>query len=258
MPELPEAETLCRQLRQTVIGAQVVQTEMHDWKLGEIRGLEGRRIVSINRWGKRVEMVLDDGVTMSLHLRMTGRLLWQNGTGLPPHSRFVMSLPQGKIILIDSRRFATLSVQVGAGCVPSGIDPLVEDAPLGLTAMSRGRLSPVKSFLMDQRCVAGIGNIYACEVLHATQISPWRRTCDLSFSDWEMMAGAMRSVLSKAIVCRGTTISDWRDLFGEEGEYQKYLMVYGREGEPCLRCGGRITRRKLSGVGTYFCPSCQV
>jgi formamidopyrimidine-DNA glycosylase len=110
---------------------------------------------------------------------------------------------------------------------------------------------------MDQRRLAGIGNIYACEILHQARLDPWRRVDSLSYAEWEGIGDAAGKILTQAIACRGTSVSDWRDLFGEEGEHQHYLLVYGREDTDCYRCGGKIQRRKLNGRGTYFCPSCQ-
>jgi len=110
---------------------------------------------------------------------------------------------------------------------------------------------------MDQRHVAGIGNIYASEILHAAGVHPLRPAGSLTAEEWEGVAHAARAILEEAIRLRGTTISDWRDLYGRPGEYQDKLRVYGRRGEPCPRCGTPIERVTLSGRGTYFCPRCQ-
>ena len=138
-----------------------------------------------------------------------------------------------------------------------GSDPLGHLNTADLWQIAQGGRLCVKSFIMDQRYLAGIGNIYACEILYQTKISPWRSANDLTIDQWELIGETTRSILEKAIACRGTTISDWRDLFGREGEYQNYLQVYGREGGKCPRCGGEIQRRKINGRGTYFCPTCQ-
>ncbi len=257
MPELPEVETLCRQLCQVILGAEILETQVLDPKLGEIRELGGRKVLAMNRHGKALEMELEGGLMLLLHLRMTGRLLWQNGDGLPPHTRLVLSFPKGRIILIDPRRFATLSVQKKDRSPFCGGNLLEDFDPSHLWGISQKSRLPIKSFLMDQHRIAGIGNIYACEILHQAHISPWRRACDLSLAEWERIGGVTRTILRKAISCRGTTISDWRDLFDKEGEYQNYLLVYNREGERCFECGGEIQRRKLNGRGTYLCPSCQ-
>ncbi|MBW2038322.1 MAG: bifunctional DNA-formamidopyrimidine glycosylase/DNA-(apurinic or apyrimidinic site) lyase [Deltaproteobacteria bacterium] len=258
MPELPELETLCDQLRQVVLGAEILETQALDSNLINVTGLEGRTVRSVNRRGKQLEIQLDDGRILLLHLRMTGRLLWQNGDGLPPqYARFVVSFPKGRIFLIDPRRFATLSVRKEDRSPFEGSDLLEDFDPSHLWGISQKSRLPVKSFLMDQRHIAGVGNIYACEILHQAHISPWRKACDLSLAEWEKIGGITGTILKKAIACRGTTISDWHDLFGREGEYQNHLLVYGRGGEGCFECGGEIQRQKLNGRGTYFCPSCQ-
>jgi formamidopyrimidine-DNA glycosylase len=110
---------------------------------------------------------------------------------------------------------------------------------------------------MDQKVIAGIGNIYACEILHRAAINPLREACSLSRDDWRDVTKAAEAVLTRAVECRGTSISDWRDLFGQPGLFQHELAAYGREGDPCPRCGKIIVRRRLSGRGTWFCPSCQ-
>jgi len=127
-----------------------------------------------------------------------------------------------------------------------------------LIAAGRNRTRSLKSFLMDQQIIGGIGNIYACEILYRVGFSPRRKTSDLVPDDWRRIERVMFAILSRAIDCRGTSISDWRDLFGRKGEYQKELLVYGREGEECPRCGGIIQRERILGRGTWFCPGCQV
>jgi formamidopyrimidine-DNA glycosylase len=258
MPELPEVETLCRQLRTTVIDAKIEGTFILDGKLEMPANLKGRRVVSANRRGKRIVLGLSHGRRLEIHLRMTGRLLWQEaGTEPPPHSRFILDLSSGRMTIVDPRRFATLSL-IEDGTPGEGVvDALSPGCAEVLIAEGRNRTRPLKSFLMDQQILGGIGNIYACEILHQVGLSPWRKTASLLPDDWRKIENAMRMVLSQAIDCRGTSISDWRDLFGNKGEYQKELRVYGREGEKCLRCDGIVRRERLLGRGTWFCPNCQ-
>jgi formamidopyrimidine-DNA glycosylase len=257
MPELPEVETLCRQLRQVIVGAQIVNTRVIDAKLGTIEGLEGRTVTAISRHGKTLSTELEKDLTLALHLRMTGRLLWQNGEGLLPHTRMVISFPRGKISLIDPRRFATVAVRPTAEHPDLGRDPLDAFDPSHLWKLARRCTLPIKSFLMDQRRIAGIGNIYACEILYKARLDPWRKANELSRDEWVKLGATAREILQKAIANRGTSISDWRDLFGEKGKHQDDLSVYGREDAACYCCGGRIQRKKLNGRGTYFCPTCQ-
>ena len=258
MPELPEVETLCRQLKEVITAKKILRIQILDTKIARMEKLEGRATLLPYRTGKSLNIGLDDGRTLKLHLRMTGRLLWQEGHPVDfPHTRFMMTFDNGRLDLIDPRRFATLEVQSDVPCSQAELDPLHNFSPSLLQEKGAQKTLPIKSFIMDQRRISGIGNIYACEILHSASISPRRKTNGLSPAEWEEIAVAAGSILREAIIYRGTSISDWRDLFGKKGEYQHYLKVYGRAGTSCTRCGGVIERVKLGGRGTYFCPSCQ-
>ena len=258
MPELPEVETLCNQLQQVIPDAEIQGINIIDTKLELATDLAGRKIVAVIRRGKAVEIQLDNDEKLLLHLRMTGRLLWQaEPSEIPPHTRCTIDFPHGRLLFIDPRRFGILTVQdhdPGRALID---DPLRDCAGIRLKEIAGNRKTPIKSFLMDQRIIAGIGNIYACEILYAAAVNPWRKVCSLSQKEMEAVAEASKRILRKAITCRGTTISDWRDLFGRKGEYQHELKVYARDGEPCFKCHSTIQRMRLSGRGTFFCPSCQ-
>ena len=260
MPELPEVETLCRQLNTLLPGEEILRIEVFDSRLGKIEGLVGRRVEAVTRRGKYIQIQMNGGMTAALHLRMSGRLLYLAASGLPPlfpHRRLAFYFSSGTLLLIDPRRFATFAVQ------PEGIAPALPDDPMeGLPArrlreIARTRRLPVKSFLMDQRLIAGIGNIYACEILFAAEIDPRRPACSLTTAEWRKVAKAAAAILRRAVACRGTTVSDWRDLFGCSGTNQDHLEVYSRQGAPCRRCGGSIERIIQSGRGTWLCPICQ-
>jgi formamidopyrimidine-DNA glycosylase len=258
MPELPEVETLCRQLKPVILNEQILSIEILDSKLGSVVGLAGKKVTSVARHGKALEITLDNEDTLLLHLRMTGRLQWQTSQqALPPHTRFVISFSTGRILCIDPRRFATLTFKNNRICEAIINDPLQDYRISRLWDLSRKKRLSVKSFLMDQRVIAGIGNIYACEILHEASIDPVRSVGSVSRKELERIATAGKYILNRAIACRGTTVSDWRDLFGRKGEYQHELKVYKREGLPCPRCQSSVQRMRLSGRGTYFCPSCQ-
>jgi len=257
MPELPEVETLCRQLRHVIMGAEISKTQIIDAKLGTIREVEGKQVGAVNRHGKALAIELERGLSLVFHLRMTGRLLWQNGNGLLPHTRLVISFSQGRLFLIDPRRFATVTVHKQGNGLPVGSDPIEDCDPFHLQAIAQRSTLLVKAFLIDQRRIAGLGNIYACEILYQARIDPWRRVHTLTHEEWKGIGEAAEKILKRAIACRGTSVSDWHDLFGNKGEHQDYLLVYGREGAACSRCGGIIHRRKLNGRGTYYCPTCQ-
>lgn len=258
MPELPEVETLCRQLRQVIVGRRIGDFRVMDSKLGTFPAVIGRRITAVHRRGKGIELVLDSGMALFLHLRMSGKLLWQADSLFPlSHVRLIIQFDAGWLLLIDPRRLATLSCRPSAPTDDLAPFPLADDDLSRIQYLAGKRRSPVKAFILDQKVMAGIGNIYACEILYAAAIAPERKACDLSVEEWRRIADITTSILKRAIRCRGTTISDWHDLFGQQGENQHHLEIYGRDGEPCLRCGTKVVRKRLGGRGTYACPACQ-
>jgi formamidopyrimidine-DNA glycosylase len=241
-------------------GEEILRIEVFDFRLGKIEGLVGRRVEAVTRRGKYIQIQMNGGMTVALHLRMSGRLLYLAADEPPsflPHRRLAICFSSGTVLLIDPRRFATCAVQ------PEGIAPALPDDPMeGLPArrlreIARTRRLPVKSFLMDQRLIAGIGNIYACEILFAAGIDPRRPACSLATTEWRKVSKAAAAILRRAVACRGTTVSDWRDLFGCSGTNQDHLEVYSRQGATCRRCGGSIERIIQSGRGTWLCPICQ-
>ncbi|HBH87185.1 MAG TPA: hypothetical protein DDY17_06245 [Syntrophaceae bacterium] len=259
MPELPEIETLCRQLQPIILNEKIHGFEVLDSRLGNIDTMVGRKITSVVRKGKSLEIELDKSDRLILHLRMTGRFQWQSShQALPSHTRFIMAFTHGRILCIDPRRFATVNLRDNVCRNNSVIDPSQEYPVSELWKIAGVKRLPVKSFLIDQRFLAGIGNIYACEILYEASINPWRQTFSVSKQEWTRIATVTQDILHRAIACRGTSVSDWRDLFGNKGEYQNELKVYRREGYPCPRCHDAIHRMRLSGRGTYFCPSCQI
>jgi formamidopyrimidine-DNA glycosylase (fpg) len=256
MPELPEVETLCRQLNKKISGKKILSAEVFDDKLTNIKDVKGRKVVAVERKGKMIAIFLDDGNVIFIHLRMTGRLLWQKISAKPKHSRWKMSFAAGNIFLVDPRRFATIKVlkkkENDAG------REIFRDFDLKNFISAHGsRKTKVKTLIMDQRAVAGIGNIYACEILHKARIHPERAAATLKEAEWGKIFHQAKEVLKKAIGKRGTSISDWRDLYGRKGENQHELKVYGQEGKQCLICGGTICRIKQGGRSTFYCPDCQ-
>ena len=256
MPELPEVETLCSQLQKRIIGKRILETEIYDVKLGRMANPAGLVIQAVRRRGKSIVLLLENKHQVVIHLRMTGRLFWRQEETHEPHTRWRMVLDNASIDLIDPRRFATVRYEVSSE--EQGKKDLITgfDQKEFLKKQAKRRVK-VKDLLMDQKAIVGIGNIYACEILHSAYISPLRQAGSLTKEEWRRVFVKARSILKKAISKRGTSVSDWRDLYGCRGENQKELKVYGREGECCFTCGTKITRVKQGGRSTFYCRGCQ-
>jgi len=256
MPELPEVETLCRQLRQKVKDIKIKKTLIFDSKLAGLEEIGGRIIRDVQRSGKTIQLLLDDGRCVFIHLRMTGRLFWNPHGERLPHTRWRMSLAKGHVDLVDPRRFAT--VRIGKAPGAKAANDLVQDFDerAFLEKHARRKVN-VKVLLMDPKAIAGIGNIYACEILHKAGIAPTCPARDVSEEKWKDVFRHGRRILKKGIDKRGTSISDWRDLYGRPGENQHELKAYGREDQTCSICGGTIRRMKQGGRSTFYCPDCQ-
>jgi len=256
MPELPEVETLCRQLKKKATGKKIIKNKVFDDKLTAVKNIKDKKIINVERRGKTIVVMLDDGRSILIHLRMTGRLLWQINAAIPKYARWKMTLDDGEVFLVDPRRFAT--VKVSPTTAKESDREVFGGFDLQKFVESHvRRKTRIKSLIMDQKVMSGIGNIYACEILHRAGIHPAREAATLSRDDWNRIFVQARSVLSKAITKRGTSISDWRDLYGRKGKNQNELTCYGKADSACPFCGEPICRVKQSGRGTYFCRTCQ-
>jgi formamidopyrimidine-DNA glycosylase len=273
MPELPEVETIRRQLAPAVEGRRLDRMHILDPRWcdpappGEVaQAVEGRRIERLDRRGKYLICELADEVHLVMHLRMTGNLLL-----VPPDDterRFLrvrMDLDDGRHLLFcDARRFGTGIVLLGVDAVHDyfagrvGIEPLGPDFTAeALRGMSTGRRQPVKAFLLTQERVAGVGNIYADEALWRAKIHPQRPVGSLKRKQIEALHEAVIHVLHEGIDAKGATIDDFRDATGAEGSFQTRFQVHLRAGKPCPRCETTIRKTRAAGRGTYFCPRCQ-
>jgi formamidopyrimidine-DNA glycosylase len=273
MPELPEVETIRRQLAPAIEGRRLDRIEILDPRWCEpappdeiAQALEGRRIERLERRGKWLIMELADEIYLVMHLRMTGNLLL-----VPPgdaERRFLrvrMDLDDGRHLLFcDARRFGTGVVLLGHDALHDyfvgrvGLEPLGPDFTAeALRGMASGRKAPVKAFLLSQERVAGVGNIYADEALWRSKIHPLRAVGTLRPAQIESLHGSVIHVLHEGIDAKGATIDDYRDANGAEGSFQDKFQVHRREGEPCPRCGATIRKIRAAGRGTYFCPRCQ-
>ncbi|MBD3371916.1 MAG: bifunctional DNA-formamidopyrimidine glycosylase/DNA-(apurinic or apyrimidinic site) lyase [Candidatus Coatesbacteria bacterium] len=273
MPELPEVETIVRQLAPRLRGRRLTSIELLDPKL-ELPGgavVTGSTVRETLRLGKRVVLELiggeDIGVEvtrtrwLAFHLRMTGRLSWlePGGDYLEDHLRALLRFDGGNLLFHDVRRFGTLSLHhERADAEPAGLDPLSDGFTVDwLAERLAATRQQIKVWLLRQDRLAGLGNIYASEILFAAGISPFTPAQSLEYPQIEKLHHAVVDVLRRAVENRGTTFSDYRDAAGERGGFQERLAVYGRENERCPRCGSPVLRCVQCQRSTFYCPDCQ-
>lgn len=273
MPELPEVETVRRTLAPAV-GAVIegVGSSGKALRLGTrvplraLRGLIGARIVGLRRHGKYLLVDTDRAVAILVHLGMSGRFRLVDAASAPaPHTHVTLALDGGRALRYsDPRRFGQVDVvpRAAEATHPAlavlGPDPIAGVVTgAHLHARSRGKRTPLKSFVLDQGVIAGVGNIYASEALWQVGLRPTRLAHTLTAAKADELAIAIRAVLDHALEHGGTTLRDFVDADGSSGEHADYLLVYGRDGQPCTRCGKAIRRTVLGGRATYHCPACQ-
>ena len=272
MPELPEVETVRRQLEPALVGRRFERVEILDPRLVrpleplEVAAeLEGERVVAGERRGKYLIVRFESGRVLLIHLRMTGSLRHvRAGLQEDPHRRAVVRLDDGSDVTYrDVRRFGTWVV-----VEPSDVGPYL-DARLGAEPLERsfstarlaerlaGRRAPIKAALLDQRTLAGMGNIYADEALWRAKIHPLTPAAALDEGGVQRLTRAIKEALRAGIARQGATLRDYARPDGGSGSMQHEFKVYGRDGEPCDRCGTPIAKTRVAGRGTWFCPVCQ-
>jgi len=271
MPELPEVETIRRQLAPLVEGRTLQRVSILDgrWSRplapGELAdALQGRTVERLGRRGKYLVWSLSDDVHLAQHLRMTGTVLCDPEPE-PSHVRVRIELDGGsRLTIVDPRRFGTGELLLGGEALDAffdarlGLEPLDERFTVEhLRTLARGRTAPIKAFLLDQRRVAGIGNIYADEALYRARIHPLRAAGRVSAEQHVRLHEAVIWALRAGIEARGATIDDFRHVDGVWGSFQNRFQVHRREGEPCPRCGTTIVKLVAAGRGTYVCEACQ-
>ncbi|CAN5443259.1 bifunctional DNA-formamidopyrimidine glycosylase/DNA-(apurinic or apyrimidinic site) lyase [soil metagenome] len=298
MPELPEVETIRRQLEPVVSGRKIVGAEVLDERFSRPQrpslveeAVTGRSIESVGRRGKYLIVALSGDQNLVMHLRMTGNLLLRPAEmaeespavamdlikerfGAPRlyesdpdarHLRATIELDDGsELWFTDARRFGHGNVLSGAQLQEYlssrlGVEPLSGDfTPDELARVSEGRQAPLKSFLLDQTRVAGVGNIYADEALHRAELHPLSPAGSMRAEHREALIEGVVAALQAGLANGGSSIDDYRDAKGERGSMQDEFLVHTREGQDCPRCGGTIRRIVVGGRSTYFCPDCQV
>ena len=282
MPELPEVETIKNELLQTVKNKEINSVEIRLPKILKIGGsvddenkkgaaalftkaLKNAKIENVRRRAKLIIIELSNGFSIIIHLKLTGRLLYNIEPG--PHTHFIFRFKDFDWLLFnDLRQFGYLKLikrdQVKKLLENEfGPEPLEDGFTLEIfkSILAKKKRSRIKIFLMDQKNIAGIGNIYASEICFQAGVNPARVIGDLNDQEIEKIFFAIKEILTLAIKYKGTSTDDYRDIFGEKGKFIPFLKVYGRQGKKCLReeCDGVIERVSLGGRGTFFCPECQ-
>jgi len=259
MPELPEVETIVRGLRKGITGATVEKLQVVDPRISlPEKEIIGKRISAVKRRGKYIVLSLDPGGSLIFHLRMSGRLLRVCPPGEGRYSRLVLHLDSGVLRFVNPRKLGTVEYSANGFPHELGVEPLSGAFTVRrLRDLLAGSRSPVKVLLMDQRKIAGLGNIYSAEALWRAGIDPRRPANTIDRKESRALHAGVVSVLKEAIEHMGTTFSDYRTVDGTEGSFQDLLAVYGKDGKPCRRCGTAIIRIRQGGRSTYLCPGCQ-
>ncbi len=280
MPELPEVETVRRGLEPVLAGRVILAADVRRpdlrWpfppRLAE--RLAGARVTALRRRSKYLLLDLDRGETLIVHLGMSGRLLvsgaqvgafFHEHPAVAKHDHVVLDVEGGaRVTLNDARRFGAMDLWPTEALETHRLLAGLGPEPLGnafdgtyLAERLKGRITPVKAVLLDQRVVAGLGNIYVCEALWRARITPLRLARDVTGAEAETLAAAVRAVLLDAIAAGGSSLRDYRQADGELGYFQHSFAVYGREGEPCRRGDGVIARVVQAGRSSFYCPACQ-
>jgi len=242
MPELPEVETIRRQLAKKIIGKK----------------LKGKKIASVRRRGKILIIDLVNGSALVFHPKMTGQLLVN---GKPSkHTRRIFRFDDGGLLLFnDTRKFGWWKEVRDSSKIEKelGPEPFEINLKTFKSILSKRPNAKIKTLLMDQRFVAGIGNIYSDEILYAAKIHPQRQVSTLQSREVELIFKNIKKILRSAISHKGSSFRNYRDAFGKEGDYVRYHKVYQKEGQKCGRCGTTIKRVKMGGRSAHFCPNCQ-
>jgi formamidopyrimidine-DNA glycosylase len=273
VPELPEVETIRAQLEPLLRGRTIERVEIRDPRLTRpfdpqlvARALEGERVLELDRRGKYLIVRFESGRSLLIHLRMTGNLRLVRGE--PPadgvHDRAVVRLDDGSDVAYrDVRRFGTWLLVEPEELEPYlaerlGAEPLEEAFRTNaLAARLARRRAPIKAALLDQRTLAGLGNIYVDEALWRARIHPLRPAGELDAEELRRLHRGVRDALRAGIARQGATLRDYATPDGERGSMQEEFKVYGRDGEPCMRCGTPIEKIRAAGRGTWYCPGCQ-
>jgi formamidopyrimidine-DNA glycosylase len=272
MPELPEVEIAARSLVPQIVGRTIVDIAHLDWErmveTPDIQAfyalLPGQQITAVGRRAKWILISFASGLTLTVHLRMSGRLYVVNDDrAIDKHSHLVLALDNGaRVFFSDERKFGRVRLLDDAGLAAldraHGPEPLsavftVEE----LARIMKARRTPIKQLLLDQHAIAGLGNIYVSEALWMAQIHPLTPAAQVPTVQISALHAAIRAVLEQALRHEGSTLRNYRNGYGEQGQNQKHFLVYGKEGAPCSRCGTLVERLIIGQRSSFYCGHCQ-
>lgn len=283
MPELPEVETIRRGLEKHLVGHTIVRVDVRLPKQvnGPTKQTCGALVTAARRFGKGLVIDLDNGFSIAIHVKMTGQLVYRRQLGsskvprvskglghvvkLPDkYTHVVISLDNDAVLFYrDIRQFGWIKVVPTAQVLELPFFKSLGPEPLRdldfeiFSAVLKKRKTPIKSLLMDQRLISGIGNIYANDALWCAQVNPKRPANSLTQEEQKRLLEAIETVLRKGIEAGGASEWQYVNILGEAGQYQNFFQVYRKDGKSCSRCGATIKRIKMSGRGTFYCPECQ-
>jgi formamidopyrimidine-DNA glycosylase len=271
MPELPEVETIRADLQKLIVGKKITQITSDSLKqvqpsLGVVeKAIVGTKIVKVARRAKLLQIFLDNGKILIIHLKLTGRLLFRQKNDVEDQwTHVVISFDdQTELRFADSRKFGYMKLienekdlqKILSGFGPEPLNDLTLEI---FKQILKKNSRAVKIILMDQTKISGIGNIYSCEALFLAHIDPQRPAKSLTEKEMENLFDQIEKVLKLGLKYRGASDQYYLDAYGQKGEYQKHFLVYGKKGEDCPNsCGGKIKRIVVGGRGTFYCPACQ-
>lgn len=273
MPELPEVEQVKNSLRPYILGKKIIDIVINVPRLIKsptpelfIQELTGRTVTQLDRRGKYLVFTLDNGKLLVIHLRMTGALIYKSAPTEPVDKpRIIFTLSAGILYYCDTRTLGTLDLITPAEikrikCLSTlGPEPIGADFTLEyLIKQFQSKKRLLKAALLDQSVIAGLGNIYVDEAMAMAHLHPKRRTDTLSQEQIQALHSAVKQVIDQGIANKGTTFRDYKDADGNQGGNQNFLLVYGKQGQPCKFCGAPLVYEKIAGRGTVYCPRCQL
>lgn len=264
MPELPEIETLKHQILKNFNNRRVEKVEVADARASQkpenLKNLEGNRLIDTSRRGKTLVLHFENDLQALIHLMISGRVFEAQGTEAPRGCMVKVIFEGGQAVCFTYLHLGFIEVMRGNEADmkllpygPEALDISLAELKKRLAASKKN----IKAFLLDQKSIAGVGNIYVDEILYAARVSPYKKTFDLTEKQAGALHANMRNILFLGIKHRGTTIVSWEDLHGEKGGFQNYLEVVGKSDSTCKRDGQNIVKTKVAGRTTYYCPGCQ-